>query len=172
MRGSDAFVSLGSNLGDRRAHLEQGLAALAALPRTGCVTVSPLYETDPVGPPPQGPYLNAVVRLRTSLEPRPLLDALLAIERAAGRERGERWAARTLDLDLLLYGGRLIDEPGLRVPHPRLAERPFVLEPLRDLAPGLLHPELGESVEVLAARVRNPQAVRRCENGMAPRSQG
>lgn len=162
MSGSDVFVSLGSNLGDRRAHLEHGLAALAALPRTECVAVSPVYETDPVGPPPQGPYLNAVAWLRTDLEPRPLLEALLEAERSAGRERGARWAARTLDLDLLLYGDRRIDEPGLRVPHPRLAERPFVLEPLCDLAADRVHPELGEAVEVLAARVRDPAAVRRC----------
>jgi len=126
------------------------------------LAVSPVYETDPVGPPPQGPYLNAVVRLRTSLPPRALLERLQAIETAAGRTRGgERNAARTLDLDILFYGDAKIHEPGLAVPHPRLHERAFVLEPLCDLAPDRVHPTLHARVDVLARRVRNPAAVRR-----------
>ena len=100
------------------------------------------------------------MRVETALAPRALLEALLAIERAAGRERGERNAARTLDLDLLLYGDRIVDEPGLTVPHSRLAERAFILEPLAALAPGLVHPGLGEPIGSLAARVRDPRAVR------------
>ncbi len=124
-----AAIGLGSNLGDRAAHL---LAAVAALEeRVGdAVGVSPVYETAPVGGPDQGAYLNAVVVCDTELTPRQVLDELLGIEREQGRERRERWGPRTLDLDLLVYGNEAIDEPGLTVPHPRLAERRFVLEPL------------------------------------------
>jgi len=158
---ADAYVSIGTNLGDRDAYLALALRRLAELPRTELVAVSPVFETDPVGPPPQGPFLNAAVRLRTQLAPRVLLAALLAIEQEAGRARGAaRNAARTLDLDLLLHGGLVLDEPGLALPHPRLAERPFVLEPLAALAPALVHPTLGVPIAELAARVRDPRAVR------------
>lgn len=161
MSAADAYVSIGTNLGDRDAYLALALRRLAELPRTELVAVSPVFETDPVGPPPQGPFLNAAVRLRTQLAPRVLLAALLAIEQEAGRARGAaRNAARTLDLDLLLHGGLVLDEPGLALPHPRLAERPFVLEPLAALAPALVHPTLGVPIAELAARVRDPRAVR------------
>ncbi|MEB2344701.1 MAG: 2-amino-4-hydroxy-6-hydroxymethyldihydropteridine diphosphokinase [Deltaproteobacteria bacterium] len=156
----DAYVSIGTNLGDRDAHLALALRRLAELPETALTAVSPVFETDPVGPPPQGPFLNAVAKLRTELGPRALLDALLAIEREAGRVRSVPNAARSLDLDLLLHGERVLDEPGLTLPHPRLAERPFVLEPLTALAPRLVHPTLGEPIAALAARVRDPRAVR------------
>lgn len=147
-----AFVSLGSNLGDRAAHLANALAGLRATRGISALRCSSVYETEPVGPPGQGPYLNAVARLETRLEPRALLERLLDLEGAAGRTRsGVRNEARTLDLDLLLYGSRILDEPGLRVPHPRLHERPFVLAPLRELAPALRHPQLGRSVAELAA---------------------
>ncbi len=155
-----SYVSIGTNLGDRAALLDFALRLLDALPTTRVAALSPIFETDPVGPPPQGAYLNAVVRIETALAPRALLDGLLSIEHAAGRERGARNAPRTLDLDLLLYGDRIVDEPGLSVPHPRLAERAFILEPLAALAPQLLHPQLAESIESLAARVRDPRAVR------------
>ena len=159
---TDAYVSLGTNLGDRAAQLERAIRALDALPGTRVAALSPIFETDAVGPPPQGDYLNAVVHLRTELDPRELLDGLLAIERRAGRTRGvERNAARALDLDVLLYGACVVDLPDLRVPHPRLAERAFVLEPLAALAPELRHPELGVTIESLAARRRDPRAVRR-----------
>jgi 2-amino-4-hydroxy-6-hydroxymethyldihydropteridine diphosphokinase len=152
-RAVRAYVALGSNLGDREANLRRALAALRASRGVGQVEASPVYETEPVGPP-QGPYLNAVARVTTTLSARALLERLLAIEQAAGRERGtERNAPRTLDLDLLFHGDRVIDEPGLRVPHPRLHERAFVLVPLADLAPELVHPERGETVAALLARV-------------------
>ncbi len=165
---SEAYVALGSNLGDRRSHLEAAMEALEATPGIAIVARSGTYETDPIGPPPQGPYLNAVVRIETSLDPARLLARLLEIERERGRTRGaERNTARTLDLDLLDYEGLSLrmDEPALELPHPRLHERSFVLEPLCDLAPDRIHPTLGESYATLAARVRDPEAVRPMDDG-------
>ncbi len=115
-------------MGDRMAHLRGAVAGLRGLGRV--VAVSPVYETAPIGGIAQGPYLNAVVVLASGAAPRPLLEALLELERAAGRERRVRWGPRTLDLDLLLYGGTVVHASGLRVPHPRMLERRFVLEPL------------------------------------------
>jgi 2-amino-4-hydroxy-6-hydroxymethyldihydropteridine diphosphokinase len=140
-----AYVGLGANLGDREATIR---AALEALP--GVVAVSSLRETDPVGVTDQPQYLNGVAALETGLSPRELLDALLAVERELGRERRERWGPRTIDLDLLLYGEETIDEPGLTVPHPRLHERRFALEPLSELAPDALIPGRGQVAAVLA----------------------
>ena len=158
---SIAYIALGSNLGDREHHLCAAVAALRALPGVRDVALSRVYETDPVGPGEQRPYLNAVARVRTDLPPRALLDRLLAIERSEGRQRGaERNAPRTLDLDLLLFDDCEIDEPGLVVPHPRIAQRPFVLEPLCDLAPDLVFPGAAAPVSALAAAVRDPTAVR------------
>ena len=137
------------------------MAALCELADIQVDAVSPVFETDPVGPPPQGPYLNAVLRLRTSLAADVLLAAMLAIEAAEGRVReGERDSARTLDLDLRLYGDHCIDRGGLVVPHPRLHSRAFVLEPLACLDPKIRHPRLGTAVSVLAEAVRDPLAVR------------
>ena len=133
-----SYVALGSNLDDRRAHLDAALAALAVLPGTRLDAVSPLYETAPIGPPGQQDYLNAVARLATTLGPFALLDALLTVEQARGRIRRERWGPRTLDLDLLLHGDTRLDHPRLTLPHPRMLERTFVLAPLNDLAPELL----------------------------------
>jgi 2-amino-4-hydroxy-6-hydroxymethyldihydropteridine diphosphokinase len=125
---SRAFVSLGSNLGDREAHLRRALQALRATRGIKWLDVSRIYETDPVGPLPQGPYLNAVAAIETGLEPRALLKRLLQIEAEEGRIRhGVRDEARTLDLDLLLFADRCIDEDALVVPHPRMHERGFVL---------------------------------------------
>jgi len=161
-RAVRAFVALGSNLGDRRAALALAVAQLRASAGIEVLAVSPVYETDPVGGPPQGAYLNAAVALRTALAPRALLERLLAIEAQAGRERGAiRDAPRQLDLDLLCYGDLVLDEPGLTLPHPRLHERAFALAPLADLAPELVHPVLGESVARLAARARGRAAVRK-----------
>ena len=154
MRSVAAYVGLGSNLGDREELLAFAIAELRASAGTRVLALSPIYETEPVGGPAQGPYLNAVAALRTALPPRALLERLLAIETLAGRERGAvRDAARRLDLDLLLYASRVIDEPGLVVPHPRLHERAFALVPLRDLASELVHPVLGETIERLVRRV-------------------
>lgn len=155
-----AYVSLGSNLGDREAHLRHAARALAETPGVRVVAGSRIYETDPVGPGPQGPYLNAALELDTTLGPRALLDRLLAIEAERGRVRGARNAARTLDLDLLLLGDAEVRAPGLALPHPGLADRPFVLEPLADLAPERVVPGTGRTVGALAERVRDPEAVR------------
>lgn len=132
----EAYIALGSNLGDRTSHLNHALNRLGAL---GIFAGgSPIYETDPVGGPEgQGAYLNAVVRIETDLDPLSLLGSMLDIEAERGRERDERWAARTLDLDLIWYDGASIASDGLTVPHPRTRERPFVLAPLTDLEPGL-----------------------------------
>lgn len=140
-----ALVALGSNVGDRAAHLAAARAAMAALPGTRVLGRSAIHETDPVGPPGQGPYLNAVDLLSTTLAPRALLDALLAIEGDRGRDRSRevRNGPRTLDLDILAYGDAApggaarIAAPGLDVPHPRMAGRAFVLLPLAEVAPDL-----------------------------------
>lgn len=134
---ADAYLGLGSNLGDREAMLRAAIAALDATPGVRVTAVSSLYETPPWGPVPQGPYLNACVALDTTLSPRELLRLCLAIERDHGRERAVRWGPRTLDIDLLLYGDETIDEEGLMVPHPRMTERAFVLVPLAEIAPEL-----------------------------------
>jgi len=139
-----AYVGVGANLGDREATIR---AAIHALP--GIVGVSELRETDPVGIVDQPAFLNGAVALETELGPRELLDALLAVERDLGRERGERWGPRTIDLDLLLYGDETIDEPGLTVPHPRLHERRFALEPLLDLDPEVAIPGRGRVIDLL-----------------------
>jgi 2-amino-4-hydroxy-6-hydroxymethyldihydropteridine diphosphokinase len=150
--GSSAFVGLGSNLADPVAQLQRALDALAAIHSTRLVARSSLYRSAPWGRSDQPEFVNAVAKLQTWLDPRALLDALLAIEAAAGRIRAERWGPRILDLDLLLYGDRVIDEPGLHVPHPRLVERAFVLLPLAELAPDLVIAGVG-SVAALRARI-------------------
>ena len=168
---AEAYVALGSNLGDREASLAFAASALRATPGIQLAGASSLWETEPVGPAPQGPYLNAVLKLRTTHPPRGLLERLLAIEHAAGRVRTqERNSARVLDLDLLFHGAQRLHEPGLVLPHPRLHERPFVLEPLCELAPDLVHPQCGETVSELAARCRNPTQVRRIQGGERWRS--
>jgi len=149
-----AYLGLGTNLGDRAAQLDAALAALRADPGVTAVEPSPVYETDPVGPAGQPAYLNQAAAVETALGARALLTLMQSIERAAGRDRQaetRRWGPRVLDLDLLLYGDGVIDEPGLRVPHPHLHERWFVLRPLTDLAPDVVHPVLGRRVRDLLA---------------------
>jgi len=139
-----AFVGLGSNLAHPRRQLARALVALRRLPRSRVVAVSPNYATAPIGVSGTQPdYVNAVAMLDTALAPRALLSRLNAIERRAGRKRGERNAARTLDLDLLLFAGRRIDVAQLAVPHPRMQERAFVLRPLLDIAPSARIPGYG-----------------------------
>ena len=153
-RGSDRFrvaISLGSNLGDRRAHLEYAVDALK-LDLTD-VTVSSFIETEPVGVGPEhGVYLNAVVAGRSQLSARDLLDRLLDIEEERGRMRPYPMAPRTLDLDLILYGEEIINESGLRVPHPAFRERAFVLGPLVEIAPDMIDPVTRKTVAELHGR--------------------
>ena len=147
-----AYVAIGSNLGDREATLRAALEALAGEPGIEVIAVSRLRETEPVGYLDQPRFLNGVAAVETELSARGLLDRLLAVEQRFGRNREDVPAQgpRTLDLDLLLYGNAEIDEPGLRVPHPRMHERRFVLEPLADLDPALEIPEKGRVQELLA----------------------
>lgn len=146
-------VALGSNLGDRAAHLDYAVARLRDL--LSNLRVSAYVETQPVGmAAPSPPFLNAAVVGDSTLPGRALLDALLAIERARGRERPHANASRTLDLDLVLAGDHVIDEPGLVVPHPRFRERAFVLEPLGEIAPDLIDPVTGLTVSELWAACR------------------
>ncbi len=147
-----AYIALGSNLGDRRAHLDAALAELRRRPAIRVGAVSRYWETPPVGgPPDQGPYLNAATALETDLGPQQLLEILLAVERQLGRVRRERFGPRTIDLDLLLYGDAVVDQPGLTVPHPRMHERSFMLGPLVEIAPTVIHPVFRKTaVELLA----------------------
>lgn len=149
-------ISLGSNVGDRRGHMQFGLNCLAALPLTSMQAVSDMIETEPVGGPAQGMYLNAACLVRTLLPARTMMSAMLGIERQAGRERERevRWGPRTLDLDLLLYGNELLDEPGLTVPHPRLHERAFVLGPLAQIAPDWHLSGHGATIAELLGRLK------------------
>lgn len=147
-----AFVALGSNLGDRKAHLRAALAAIANLPGVAEVQPSEFYETAPVGPQDQGPFLNAAARVKTTLAPEVLLRELLALENRLGRPpRDERqhWGPREIDLDLLLFDDRVLNLPGVTVPHPRMHERWFVLRPLCDIAPDVVHPILKQTVRDL-----------------------
>ena len=140
------FLSLGSNLGDRLAHLRDGVESLP-----GVVAVSPVYETDPVGGPDQGPYLNIVAELDVDIDPFDLLGLCHRVESAAQRVREVRWGPRTLDIDIVWMDGVELDTERLTVPHPRWKERRFVLAPLRDLAPDLV---TDQEVELADGRVR------------------
>jgi 2-amino-4-hydroxy-6-hydroxymethyldihydropteridine diphosphokinase len=146
-----AYVGVGTNLGDRAAMLRAAIEQLRGEPAVAVVAVSSVRETDPVGIADQPRFLNAAVALETELSARELLGLLLGIERRLGRTRaGPRFGPRTIDLDLLVYGDAQIDEPGLEVPHPRLHERLFALEPLVDLDPGLVVPGRGRLADLVA----------------------
>jgi len=139
------FIGLGSNIGDRAATIDRAVDALECVPSCKVLQLSSLWETEPVGPP-QPKYLNAVAEIATGLAPADLLATMLEIERFLGRVRSahERNAPRTIDLDLLLYGQRILTQEHLEIPHPRLTQRPFVLIPLLEIAPQLRHPLTGE----------------------------
>ena len=153
MRGTvTAYLGLGSNLDDPAAQVGRAIEALAALPDSRLVAVSSFYRNPPMGPQDQPDYVNAVVALETALAARDLLAAMQAIERAQGRDRsGPRWGPRTIDLDLLVYGDQVIDEHHLRVPHPGIAERAFVLVPLAEVAPDARIPGQAPLAALLAA---------------------
>ena len=160
-----AYLALGSNLGDRARHLQTAVDSLAVVAKVAVVAASSVYETDPVGGPDQGRFLNAVVAIDTELTPQELLTVAQGLEHDAARVRVEHWGPRTLDVDVLLVGDLVVAEPDLVVPHPRMGERGFVLAPLHDVAPDL--------VDVPAAgwpgvnRVGDPLVIPRTER--APR---
>jgi len=156
------YLAFGSNLGDRERNIAVALRRLEPLVRVEAV--SSLYETDPV-PEGQPPYLNACCRAVTGLQPRGLLRHAREIEREIGRRGGERWGPRPIDIDLLLYGDGVVDEEGLRVPHPELANRPFVLVPLAEVADGVIHPTLGRTIADLAREAERSGVRLRAERG-------
>jgi 3-oxoacyl-[acyl-carrier protein] reductase len=157
-----AYIGLGSNLGERGTLLDEAVARLRLRPGIDVVSVSSYHETDPVGgPAEQGKYLNAVACVRTTLDALQLLGVLQAIETELGRVRAERFGPRTLDLDLLLFGLGIVQSDGLLVPHPRMHERLFVLEPLMEIAPLAVHPVLESTVKDLLDRLRMPRESRR-----------
>jgi len=146
------YVALGSNVGDREKHLNEAIRLMGEAAAVDVLRVSSFSNTKAVGGPPQADYLNAAAEIETSLAPRRLLAELQKIEKRLGRKRTARWGPRTIDLDILLMGDMVVDEPDLKIPHPLMHERRFVLEPLCELAPGVLHPVLHRTAaELLAA---------------------
>lgn len=158
-----AFIGLGSNLGERETLLKAAIAQLAQLPETRLGSVSSLYDTAPVGELDQPNFLNAAVQLETALTARQLLWNMLLVERRLGRVRhvARRYGPRTIDLDLILYGDLIIDTPELRLPHPEFHRRAFVLAPLAEIEPRLVHPVLGLDLTELLERVEQRPLVRR-----------
>jgi 2-amino-4-hydroxy-6-hydroxymethyldihydropteridine diphosphokinase len=152
----EAFVGLGSNLGDRLENLATAVAMISREPGFALRNVSLAYESEPIGPP-QPRYLNAVARIATLLSPRATLQRLQAIEEQMGRVRRERWGSREIDLDLLLYGDRLVTETGLQIPHPLLEGRAFALVPLAEIAPGAVHRVSGLTAQQLRDRLAPAQ---------------
>lgn len=157
------FIGFGSNVGDRVDFCDRAVTLLSLLPHSQLTGVSLLYETEPVNDgahPGDGWFLNGVVQLETDVAPRSLLVILREIERSLGRDEADRSGPRTIDLDILFYGQRMIDEPGLVIPHPRLHQRRFVLMPLSELAPLFVHPTLQRTVNQMLAEVKDQSEVR------------
>ncbi len=154
------FVGLGSNLGDRQSFIERAIALLEATPGIELLALASLYETEPVGYKDQPMFLNTVVEIRSYLSAQKLLARLKEIERQLGRKKRERWGPREIDLDLLLYGEQIIEDSELKIPHPELHRRRFVLVPLVEIAPEVIHPKLGQSLAELLAQLTEEKGVR------------
>ena len=155
---AQVYIGIGSNIGDRHAHIQWACEEMAKLPHTELVATSRVYQTDPVGPVAQEKFLNAVAQLSTELTPYDLLDQLALIEQQAGREplhKRIKWGPRTIDLDILLYDDRVISSDELVVPHPMMHERWFVLKPLAELNPGVIHPLLEMTIGDLLTYVEH-----------------
>jgi 2-amino-4-hydroxy-6-hydroxymethyldihydropteridine diphosphokinase len=161
-----AFIGIGTNLGDRARNYQQAILRIAALPETRVVRQSSIYETEPVGEI-KGTFLNGVIEIETAMAPQDLMRRLLAVERAMGRKRPagpkpgnrNRRRARPIDLDLLFFNQEVIDTPSLTIPHPRLHERRFVIAPMAELAPALIHPRFGKTISELLAGLKSPHRV-------------
>lgn len=164
------YLALGANLGDRRANLIAALGRLPPLVRVEAV--SALYESPPQPPAPPPAYLNAAARVETELEPEALLAYLKQIEHDLGRRAGERWAPRPIDLDIALYDDRVVDSETLQIPHPRLPDRAFVLRPLLDIEPDLVHPVGGERLDAMLERVGEDELLRVADRQWAGRPSG
>ncbi|MBI5975539.1 2-amino-4-hydroxy-6-hydroxymethyldihydropteridine diphosphokinase [Staphylococcus canis] len=146
---TDAYLSLGSNIGQREAQLHTAIENLDTIDDIKVVTVSPIYETKPVGYVDQPDFLNVCVHIQTSLTPHQLLDACLEIEQRLHRVRKERWGPRTIDIDILLYGTSVVEDDRLSLPHPRMVERAFVMVPLNDIAPNVIEPRSKQRIQDL-----------------------
>jgi 2-amino-4-hydroxy-6-hydroxymethyldihydropteridine diphosphokinase len=157
---SRAFIGLGSNMGDRERLIRSALEALNGVPGTGVIRASSLYDSEAAGDRTQPDYLNAAAIVETDRPPRQLLWHLLLIEARLGRERQKRWGPRPIDLDLLFYDSRVVDEPDLVLPHPRILERPFVLVPLDELDPEFVHPTARRTIHELLRERRFSASVR------------
>ena len=144
-----AYLGLGSNIGNRARHLDEGLFRLNRHEQIDVVRVSDYIETAPEGGPPQGDYLNAVAQIQTDLSPEELLDVVMRIEEDMGRRRVEKWGPRLIDIDIELYGDKVISKPDLKIPHPHMHERRFVLEPLCQIAADARHPSRGAAHKML-----------------------
>jgi len=158
--GHRAYIGLGSNLGERRANVEEAMTRIGALPGTRVVRSSSLYESEPLGDAKTW-FVNAAVEIDTELQADALLKQLLAIEEAMGRKRvkGKKWGSRIIDLDILLFDQDVIEKRALKVPHPELHKRRFVLLPLAELAPQVIHPQLGQSISTLLATLKDDKRV-------------
>ena len=157
-------LGIGSNLGNREQNVRRALSLLEETDGIAVKAVSSLYETEPVGPVEnQNDFYNVVAEIETTLGPRELIAAAHAVEEALGRVRGERWGPRTIDIDILLWDGQVIDEDGLHVPHPEMTRRAFVLVPLAEIAPDVVHPTTGSTVAELASQLDDGCRVRRLD---------